>query len=100
MHAFLTDWLSAPPTDRLAAAFLELDAVEAGARALGAYDRWLALMEDGETRATLLELRATDRHSSELWQEIRAIGEELERGLVSLLFDTPLRAVTPAYAVF
>jgi predicted nucleotidyltransferase len=100
MRRFLTAWLTAPPTDRLAAAFLYLEAVEAGARTLAAYDRWLAIMLDEGARRQLQELRTAGRYESALWHEIRTIGEELQRGLLSLLFDTPLRAVTPHYAIF
>lgn len=57
-------------------------------------------MLDDQARDELLQLRAVDRYRSELWQEIRTIGDELQRGLISLLFDSPLRSVTPQYGMF
>ena len=45
---FLAAQLAAPATDRLAAAFLDCDARDAGVRALSAYDRWLGVLDDPE----------------------------------------------------
>lgn len=65
MPAFLTRWLTAPPADRLAAAFLHYGAIDEGARTFAAYDRWLALMQDTTARAELKQLRAATRDRSE-----------------------------------
>lgn len=100
MARFLTSWLTATPSDRLAAAFLHYDAIDEGVRTFAAYDRWIAIMQDSVKRAELKELRAATRDGSELWQEIRSIGEELQRGLNVLLFDTPLSRLAPQYAIF
>lgn len=100
MPAFLSAWLSAPPKDRLAAAFLHYGAVEEGVRTFEAYDRWLAIMDDEAKRAELKSLTAEARDKSALWNEIRAIGETLQRGLIALLFDTDLRPLAPQYAIF
>ena len=56
MPTFLAAWLSAPPKDRLAAAFLHYGAVEEGVRTFEAYDQWLAIMEDESKRAELKSL--------------------------------------------
>jgi hypothetical protein len=100
MAGFLTSWLTAPPSDRLAAAFLYYDAVDEGARTFAAYDRWIAIMQTQTARDELKRLRAATRDQSELWQEIRSIGEGLQRGLTALLFDTALRPLAPQYAIF
>jgi predicted nucleotidyltransferase len=100
IREFLTRWLTATPSDRLAAAFLHYDAVDEGVRTFAAYDRWIALMQDRAARQELKTLRAATRDDSELWQEIRTLGEELQRGLNALLFDTPLRGLAPQYAIF
>ena len=100
MRRFLTRWLTATPSDRLAAAFLHYDAVDEGVRTFAAYDRWIALMQSSGARAELKTLRAATRDGSELWQDIRTIGEELQRGLNVLLFDTTLRHLAPQYAIF
>jgi hypothetical protein len=100
MPRFLAAWLSATPSDRLAAAFLQFDAVEEGARTFAAYDRWLAIMSDAEARAELAGLTAKTRDDSALWQDIRTIGREFQQGLLALLFETPLRSIATEYAVF
>ncbi len=46
MTPFLTQWFKAPPLDRIAAAFRWADAQPEGARALGAYDRWLEIQPE------------------------------------------------------
>ena len=100
MRRFLAAWLGATPSDRLAAAFLQFDAVEEGARTFAAYDRWLGIMSDAGARAELAGLTAGTRHESALWQDIRTIGREFQQGLLALLFETPLRSITSEYAVF
>jgi hypothetical protein len=100
MPGFLTAWLTATPSDRLAAAFLHYDAVDEGVRTFAAYDRWIALMQSSAARTELKTLRAATRDGSELWHDIRSVGEELQRGLNALLFDTPLRRLAPQYAIF
>jgi hypothetical protein len=60
----------------------------------------IAIMQDGAKREELKELRAATRDGSELWQDIRSIGEELQRGLNALLFETPLSRLAPQYAIF
>jgi hypothetical protein len=100
MREFLTTWLTATPSDRLAAAFLHYDAVDEGVRTFGAYDRWIAIMQDRSKRDELKDLRAATRDGSDLWQDIRGIGEELQRGLNALLFDTQLSRLAPQYAIF
>jgi hypothetical protein len=93
-------WLTAPPSDRLAAAFLQYGAIEEGVRTFKAYDRWIAIMQDSGAREELRVLRATTRDKSDLWQDIRAIGDGLQRGMTALLFDTALRPLAPQYAIF
>jgi Nucleotidyltransferase domain len=100
MQEFLGSWLTATPSDRLAAAFLHYDAIDEGVRTFAAYDRWIAIMQDRERRKKLKDLPAATRDGSDLWQEIRSIGEELQRGLNVLLFETPLSRLAPQYAIF
>jgi hypothetical protein len=59
-----------------------------------------AIMQDEHARAELKTLREATRDASELWQGIRAIGEELQRGLNVLLFETALRRLALQYAIF
>lgn len=97
---FLRRQLAAPPTDRLAAAFVALGAVDEGARALGAYDRWIELLRSAGARAELAGLREATRDASPLFREIRALGRQLEDGLLALLFETELAPLARRYAVF
>jgi hypothetical protein len=100
MPGFLGRWFDAAPADRLAAAFLYAGAVEPGARALTAYDRWLSLIGDGSVRAQLREVTFETRDASELFNEIRRIGMDFQAGLDALLFSSTLGRVTRTYAIF
>lgn len=100
MGQFLTRWLSAPPLDRLSAAFLWAKAESEGARALHAYDRWLAIQFDAKARGELKALRHDTRRDSALFQEIAEIGRQFERAVLALLFDTRLGALSRQYVVF
>jgi len=97
---FLAAQLRAPATDRLAHAFLRFDAADAGLRALGAYDRWLGLLDDPEARAELESAGREQAETSAAFGEARRLGDELEAGLLTLLFDTPLRSLVREYGVF
>jgi hypothetical protein len=100
MPDFLARWFAAPPTDRLAAAFLGQDAMAEGVRALGAYDRWIGLLSQADVRAELASLRESTREASPLFGAIREIGDELQRGLLALLYETRLSPLTRWYGLF
>jgi hypothetical protein len=92
---------AAPATDRIAAAFLRYDAIELGIRVLAAYDRVLALLDDPEVRAHLVALTDEDAATSAPFAEIRALADQLQAGLLSLLFDDRrLAPVVREYAIF
>jgi hypothetical protein len=98
---FLIDQFSAPATDRVAWAFLHAGAPDVGLRTLRAYDRWLGMLDDRDTRAALAGLTRAEAERSPLFAEVRRIATEIEHGLLALLFDTqPLRALTREYAIF
>ena len=99
MAEFLATWLEAPPTDRLAAGFLQFDAIHEGIRAFAAYDRWLAIQGSEEHRKELASLTFRTRESSPLFSEVRKIGRELDRALLALLFDTELQRLARNYLV-
>jgi hypothetical protein len=99
--ATLLDQLTRPPTDRLAAAFLSYDAPDAGARTLGAYDRFLGLMDEPGVRAELEALGPQEAQRSEAFQTTRRLGREIQQGLLALLFERePLRRLIRQYGVF
>jgi hypothetical protein len=97
---WLLDALQAPPTDRLAEAFLRYEAIDEGLRALGAYDRWIGLLGDGDVRAHLTSLTRAQAEDDRLFNDVRRIAKEFEQGLVALLFETPLSRVAREFVVF
>lgn len=97
---YLAAQLAAPATDRLAAAFLDCGARDAGVRALSAYDRWLGVLDDPERRAELEALTKDTAHGSTVFRDVRRHAAELERGLLVLLFDTELLPHVRDHGIF
>jgi hypothetical protein len=101
MRDFLIDQFAAPPTDRVAFAFLHAGAVDAGLRTLRAYDRWVGMLDDPGVREELGRLTREETVRSDVFQEVRRLAMDVEQGLLALLFDTqPLRGLTREYAIF
>lgn len=100
MRPFLIAQLRAPATDRLAAAFAAHDLMDSGGRALDAYDRWIGMIGDADTRAELAAVRRENVDASEAYAQVRRAGRELEAGLLALLFETPLVVLVREYGVF
>ena len=101
MFDFLSAQLDMPPTDRVAQAFLEHEAADPGARALGAYDEFIGLLDDEDSRERLEEVTRATAADSEIFAEVRQLGGQLERGLLALLFETePLSKLVRDYAIF
>jgi hypothetical protein len=88
MPGYLREQLRMPPVDRIAEAFLRNGAADPGGRALGAYDDFLALLDDEASRAELEALTRTDAGDSEVFAHATRLGKELEHGLLALLFET------------
>ena len=92
-------WPSRPPTAS-PRAFLEHDAADAGGRTLGAYDRFLDLIDDPERRARLEALDREAAPADPVFQEARRLGREVQQGLLALLFERePLRRLARQYLV-
>lgn len=100
VKAFLFEALARPSADRIAWAFLELGAVDAGIRTIGAYDRFLGMIGDRAIREELERLSRKEATGSAVFQEGNRLGEELEQGLLSLLFETPLEPLVREYGIF
>jgi hypothetical protein len=101
MRAFLIEQFAAPPTDRVAFAFLQAGATDAGLRTLRAYDRWVGMLDDDAVREELGRLTREETGDSDVFQEVRRLAMDVEQGLLALLFDTvPLRGLTREYAIF
>src|SRR5829696_4986711 len=99
-RAYLAAQLAAPATDRLAAAFLDCGARDAGVRALSAYDRWLGVLDDEERRGELESLTKETAPASGVFHDVRRHAAELERGLLVLLFDTELLPHVREHGIF
>lgn len=98
--SFLGEALERPSVDRIAWAFLELDAIDAGIRAISAYDRFLGMLGDRAIREELEQLPRSEAQNSAAFQEGRRLGDELEQGLLALLFETRLEPLVREYGIF
>jgi hypothetical protein len=88
MPGYLREELRTPPVDRIAQAFLRHGIVDPGARALGAYDDFLGLLDDETKRTELETLTRAQAGNSAVFAEATRLGKELEHGLLALLFET------------
>lgn len=88
------------PVERVAEAALAIGEADAGARALSAYQRFLILVDDADLRAKLEGLREEDRGSSELWTQVKEIGDEFQQGMLGVLFGHELADVVRDYVIF
>ncbi len=101
MSAFLDSQLSMPPTDRIAESFLANGAVDAGVRALDAYDEFLGLLDDEGFRDELNGVTRASADQSEAFQRVRRLGRELQAGLLGLIFETEtLPKLVREYGIF
>jgi hypothetical protein len=100
MEGYLRETLERPSLDRIAAAFIELDAVDAGVRAVAAYDRFLGLIADPAVRAELAAVTRSSAAGSGAFAEGRRLGREIEAGLQALLFETRIEPLVREYGIF
>lgn len=101
MREFLEQQLGMPPTDRIAKTFLEHGAVDAGARALGAYDEFLGRLNDESFRRELQEVTRDSADESAAFADVRRLGRDLQAGLLAVLYETDyLPQVVRDYAIF
>ncbi len=100
MEGFLRESLDRPSLDRIAYAFLELGAVDAGVRAVGAYDRFLGLIADPAVREELAGVTRATAKESPVFAEGRRLGREIEAGLQALLFETRIEPLVREYGIF
>jgi len=97
---FLSEILRQPPIDRLAWAFLELDAPDAGVRAIGAYDRFIGMLESQQARAELERVPRNEANRSAFFVEGKKLGADFQQGLLALLFETSLEPLVREYGIF
>jgi hypothetical protein len=94
MVDFLDEQLGELATDRVARAFLHLGLAEPGARTIGAYDDWIALLADSGNRAVLEALTEQTCEADPVFRRVRRLGDALDNGLLALLHETDLGPVT------
>lgn len=98
---FLQTQFKSPPTDRVADAFLELDQPKEGAAVFDAYERFLAKLDDKEIRAALDAISSrAEADGSDLFQEVAGIGDEVEQGLLDLIFASELKETAQRFGIF
>jgi hypothetical protein len=101
IRAYLEQQLNLLPTDRIAESFLFHRAVEPGARTFGAYDDFVGRMDDPEFREELRGVVRKNADESAAFSDVQRIGNELQRGLLALLYETrTLPQVVREYAIF
>lgn len=100
IRSFLSDAFAMPSLDRIARSFLELDAEDAGIRAIGAYDRFIGLLGDPEARAQLEQLSRAQARESVFFLYGKRLAAEFQQGLLALLFETRLEPLVREYGIF
>jgi hypothetical protein len=101
MTGFLRGQLEMPPVDRIARAFLNHNAADPGGRALGAYDDFIGLLDKADFREELNTVTRENYKGSPAFSEATRLGEDLEQGLLALLFETDsLPKLVREYAIF
>ena len=89
MQRFLSERFEAPPTDRIAEAFLNYADVDAGVRTMRAYDQFIGALDRADFRDALKALSPGDVGDSHEFAHARSLGREIQAGLLSLLMETP-----------
>lgn len=101
IRRFLPEQLSMCPTDRIAASFIRNGMPAEGARALRAYDEFVGLLSVPANRQELEGVQREDASSSELFAEVRDIGNRIQDELLTLLLDSEeLGPISRRYAIF
>lgn len=98
---FLAEQFDRPPADRVADAFAAFDLPAEAARVFTAYEAFLERMDSSETRSRLQDIKSrSEADRSQEFQATAALGGDIEAGLLTLLFETPLSDTTRRYGIF
>jgi hypothetical protein len=100
IRPFLAESLRQPSIDRVASAFLDLGAVDAGVRAITAYDRFIGMLGDSDSRLELERLSKAEADDSHLFHEGKRLGADFQQGVLALLFETSLKPLVREYGIF
>lgn len=98
---FLKDQYSMTPTDRVADAFVSLAQFDAARRVFEAYEAFFVELANEALRQELDGIKsraAADK--SDVFQRVARLGDEIEGGLLDLLFSPDLQAIARKYAIF
>ena len=100
----LSALLRKTPLDIVAGVVLEYfgELSVSGARLFGAYDRFLAILDDKASRDRLAGLVPADADRDPLYEEVRNLGAQYQEALDAMFFDsdTPLPGLIRKYGVF
>ena len=73
----------------------------AGVQLIEAYDRFLCVLNDADTRKHLDELRAEDSSTDEVFKQVRSMSRDFQASLDLIFFDNQLIGpLTKKYGVF
>jgi predicted nucleotidyltransferase len=99
---YLISMSKSTPLEMLATALLSYQPPDGTARQIfSAYDRFLALLDDADSRAELERLSAQDAGKNSTFETVREISHDFQDGLTTLFFKTPkLEPLTLKYGVF
>jgi hypothetical protein len=101
--ACLRDFLKLTPLEILATTLLAFPHLERTARRLfDAYDRFLGMLSDKQTRDCLEELPPDPSPQDATWDQVRQITHEFRDALLEMFFDEQSRlyGLTKMYGVF
>ena len=91
------------PLEVLSEALLQFSHLDSAAsELLSAYDSFIGILSDKESRGRLEELNADEYESDKLYREARDVTHEFREGLLALFFDeaSGLSELTRTYGVF
>jgi predicted nucleotidyltransferase len=100
--AHIRTYVRMTPLEILADAAFAFAKPETAALLFDSYDRFLAMINDGEKRKQLSDMKAKEAQSSPLFREVRDISANFQKGLTHLFFDDhpKLTELTREYGVF
>jgi predicted nucleotidyltransferase len=90
------------PLDLLAEAFLKYGALDSARRAFEAYNEFLGLLDDLDTRKVLQKLELTTASDNETFRAAKDMASQFQRSLNELFFETDdsLKKAAQLYGVF
>jgi hypothetical protein len=98
---FLVDQFRLAPADRVADAFVALKELSAGVRVFEAYERFLERLESADVRNSLNAIKSrAEADASDQFQSVARLADDVELGLLDLLFSPRLADTTRLYGIF